>query len=95
MYRYIYIYITLSLSLRVPRWASHNTDLPSDRNLSKTVRLSIAFAGIFFKEYSTTFLMVCRLIDSALVCTLHQVIHVSSLGKYCLLKNCLFQFFHK
>ena len=89
------MYITLSLSLRVPScWAGHNTDLLSDNNLSKTVRLSIVFAGIYFREYSTSFLMVCRLIDFALVCTLYQVIHVSSLGTYCLLKNSLFQFFH-
>ena len=57
----------LTLSLPVPRWAGHNTDLPSDSNISKTVRVNIAFAATFFKEYSTSFLMVCRLIDFALV----------------------------
>ena len=47
----------LILSLPVPRWAGHNTNLPSDSNIWKTVRVNIAFS----------FLMVCRLIDIALV----------------------------
>ena len=51
----------------MPRWAGDNTDLPSDSNISKTVRVNIAFAATFFKEYSTSFLMVCRLIDFPLV----------------------------
>ena len=50
----------------MPRWAGHNTDLPSDSNISKTVRVNIAFAGTGFKKYSTSFLIVCRLIDIAL-----------------------------
>ena len=54
-------YLTLS-----PRWTGHNTDLPSDSNISKAVRVNIAFAEDFCKEYSS-FLMVCRLIDFALV----------------------------
>ena len=45
----------------------HNTNLPSDSNIWKTVRVNIAFSWIFLKEYSTSFLMVCRLIDIALV----------------------------
>ena len=44
------------------RWAGHNTDLPSDSNISKTVRVNIAFDRTFFKKYSS-FLMVYRLIE--------------------------------
>ena len=61
------MFITLTLSLPVPRWAGDNTGLPSDSNISKTVRVNIAFAATIFKEYSTSFPMVCRLIDFALV----------------------------
>ena len=49
------------------RWACHNTDLPSDSNISKMVTVNVAFAVTLFKEYSTSFLMVGRLIDFALV----------------------------
>ena len=55
------MFVTLTLSLPVPRWADDNIDLPSDSNILKTVRVNIAFAATFFKEYSTSFLMVCRL----------------------------------
>ena len=48
-------------------WAGHNSDLPFDCNISKMVRINIAIASTFFKEYSTRFLVVCRLIDFALV----------------------------
>ena len=51
----------------MPRWAGDNTDLTSDSNIPKAVRVNIAFAATLFKEYSTSFLMVCRLIDFALV----------------------------
>ena len=44
-----------------------NVDLPSDSNFSKTVRVNIAFPATFFKEYLTSFVIVCRLIDFALV----------------------------
>ena len=44
-----------------------NTNLPSDSNISKAARVNINSVGIFLKEYSTSFLMVCRLIDFALV----------------------------
>ena len=33
----------LTLSLLVPRWADDNTDLPSNSNISKPVRVSIVF----------------------------------------------------
>ena len=48
----------LTLSLPVPRCAGDNTDLPSDSNISKMVRVNIAFTEAFFKEYSISFLMV-------------------------------------
>ena len=51
----------------MPRWAGDNADPLSESNILKTVRVNIAFAATFFKEYSTSFLMVCRLIDFALV----------------------------
>ena len=57
----------LALSLPVTRYARQNTDLPSNSNISKTVRLNIAFAKKFFKRYSISFLMIFRLIDFALV----------------------------
>ena len=44
-----------------------NTNLPSDINTSKTVGVGIAFIATVLKEYSISFLMVCRLIDFALV----------------------------
>ena len=53
----------LTISLPEPRWAGNNTDLTSDINISKTVVVNIAF----LKEYSISFLMVCRLVDFALV----------------------------
>ena len=51
----------------MPRWAGDNADPLSESNILKTVRVNIAFAATFFKEYSTSFLMVCRLIDFPLV----------------------------
>ena len=41
----------LTLSLLATRCAGHNTDLPSNRNISKTVWITIAFTRKFFKEY--------------------------------------------
>ena len=41
----------LTLSLPATRCAGHNTDLPSNRNISKTVWITIAFTRKFFKEY--------------------------------------------
>ena len=58
---------TLTLSLPAPRWTGGNTDLRSESNISKTVRVNIAFDATFLKEYLTSFLMVCSLIDFALV----------------------------
>ena len=49
------------------RWVGDNTDLHSGSNISKTLRVNIAFDVTFFKEYSTNFLMVNRLIDFPLV----------------------------
>ena len=49
------------------RWTGDNTGLPSDSIISKTLRINIALVITFFKEYSTSFLMVYRLIDFPLV----------------------------
>ena len=43
------------LSLPVSRWAGHNTDLPSDSNISKTLRVNIAFAEHFLKNIQQGF----------------------------------------
>ena len=51
----------------MPRWAGDNTDLPSDSNISKTVRETLPLQEHFFKEHSASFLMVCKLIDFASV----------------------------
>ena len=40
------------LTLPVPCWAADTTDLHSNSNISKTVRVNIAFTRAFFKEYS-------------------------------------------
>ena len=54
---------TLNLSFHVSHWAGDNTDVPSDSNIWKLVGVNIAF----FKEYSISFLIVCRLIYFAIV----------------------------
>ena len=59
--------ISLILSLPVPHWVGDNTDLPSDINISEKVRANVTFTRAFFKEYSISSLMVCRLINFALV----------------------------
>ena len=58
--------VSLTLSLPVPRWAGANTDIPSNSNISKAVRVNIAFTATFFKEYSISFLMIYRLTDFSL-----------------------------
>ena len=58
--------VSLTLSLLVPRWAGANTDIPSNSNISKAVRVNIAFTATFLKEYSISFLMICRLTDFSL-----------------------------
>ena len=62
---YIFLVLTetLTLSLPVPRWAGDNTVLHTTSNISKTISVNIAFTRRFYKEYSISFLMVCRLID--------------------------------
>ena len=51
----------------MPRWEGRNTDLTSDSNFSKKIRIKIAFSRKFFKEYLTRFLLVFRIIDLTLV----------------------------
>ena len=57
----------LTLSLLVPCWAGDNTDLPSNSNISKTVKVNNPLTRTFLKEYWISFLMTCELIDFALV----------------------------
>ena len=57
----------LNLSFPVPHWAGDNTDLLSDSNISKAVIVNNVFTRTFFKEYSVSLLMLCRLTDFALV----------------------------
>ena len=57
----------LAFSLPVTHCEDHNTDLTSNSNVSKTVKVSIAFRQGFFKEYLISLLMICRLIDFVLV----------------------------
>ena len=49
------------------RREGHNTNLPSDSDICKTIRINIAFAPTFFHEYSKSVLVLWRLIDLALV----------------------------
>ena len=39
------------LSLHVPRWVVDDTDLPSNSNISKTIKVNIAFTSTFLKKY--------------------------------------------
>ena len=56
----------LIFSLPVPRWKGDN-DLPSNSNISKMAKVAnIAFTRTFCK-YSISFLVVCGLVDFALV----------------------------
>ena len=48
-------------------WAADNTNLRSNNNISKRIRVNIAITRAFFKEYLISFLIVCKLIDLALV----------------------------
>ena len=57
----------LTLSLPAPRWAGDNTNLPLASIVSKTVVANVVFTKKFFKEYSISFRLVCRLIGLALV----------------------------
>ena len=57
----------LTLSLPAPCWAEVNADLPSNSNISKTIKVDIFFTKTFSKEYSRSLLMICKLIDFVLV----------------------------
>ena len=54
------VYLTLSLS--VTHCVSHNTDPPSNSNISKMVKVKIAFTRTFFREHLISFLMIAKLI---------------------------------
>ena len=58
---------TLTLLLLVLSWVGNNTKLPLNSGMSKMVRVSIAFKETFLNKYWITFLIVCRLIDFALL----------------------------
>ena len=57
----------LTLYLPVSRPTGPNTELPSKSNISKTVRVNIVVTATFFKGYSISFQMICRLRDFARV----------------------------
>ena len=64
----IWLFIVLALSLTDTRCVVHDTDLPWNSNISKTVRVDIAIIKKkIFKEYLIRFLIVSRFIDLALV----------------------------
>ena len=50
----------LTLWLLVSFSLGHNTVLASNGNISKSLRVKMALSIIFFKEYSTCFLMISR-----------------------------------
>ena len=58
-----FIIETLTLLLSVSCWLGANTELPSNSNISKMVGVNIAF----IKKYLMIFLIICSLIDLALV----------------------------
>ena len=45
-----------------------NTHLPWNSNISKTVKVNIIFKTMFYKEYSISFLMICRLTCTFCTC---------------------------
>ena len=64
---FFYFFLKAKLIFPVPRWVGDNTDLPSNKNISKTISANVAFFPSFLKECSITFVLVFRLIDFALV----------------------------
>ena len=57
--------LLLTLAVPVPRYAGGNTNLPSNRNISKRVRVNMTFTTTYFKEYLMSFLVISNLIDFA------------------------------
>ena len=57
----------LTLSLPVPRWPGDNTVLPTSKQHLESNESKHCLYGTFFKQYSISFLMVCRLMDFAFV----------------------------
>ena len=60
-------FLKVPAKVPVPRWVGDNTDLPSNSNISKTIRVNIAFTWTVFKEHLISFVMVCWLIDFVLL----------------------------
>ena len=54
----ILLFYVLILQLPITSWVGDSTNLPSNSNISKTVKVNIAFLQIFFEEYLIRFLMV-------------------------------------
>ena len=81
---------SLVLLLPVPRWACLPTDLPSDRNISKTVRVNIAFSVTFLNNIQQA--LNGLQVDKFCTCG-SQVIDVKILCNYWHLKNGIFRFF--
>ena len=50
-----YYLICLTISLPVTLWMGHNTDLPSESNISKKIRVNIPFAKLFLKNTQQAF----------------------------------------
>ena len=48
-------------------------------NISKTVKVKIAFTRTLFKEYAISFLMVCRLINFAFVVKVCRIVSISKI----------------
>ena len=83
----------LTLSLPATRCAGHNTDLPSNRNISKTVRITIAFTQKFFKEYCISS-NKCLLNFETVRCGAYQrEALISKLGKWTILNIKTLSFF--
>ena len=56
---------TLIFFVLVPYCRGDNVNLPRKNNISKTVIVNIGFTITFFKEYWISFILVCKLMDSA------------------------------
>ena len=85
---------TLTFSLPVTRCAVHNTDLPSNSSVSKTVRVNIASRRNFFKEFSLSFLMLSKFKDFALVVGITAILFFNFSGTERVnLLTCSFKFF--
>ena len=66
----IFLFFTQTLTplFCVSHWVGNNTNQSSNSNILKTVKGNIIFTTqMLFKQYLISFLMICRLIDFALL----------------------------